>query len=95
MSRVALRLYRIVVRAYPREFRDEYGDDMVQTFLDRHRYERASAWTTLGREVFDAATVAPNMRWEQSMNRIVGVAAVTAATDHRGADCDREHKRSD
>lgn len=75
MIRAAVRLYRVVLRVYPREFRDAYGDAMVQTFVDRHRYEHASVWLTLGREIFDAATVAPTMRWEQSMNRVVGVAA--------------------
>jgi hypothetical protein len=33
-------LYEALLVAYPREVRDEYGDDMVQLFTDRYRDER-------------------------------------------------------
>lgn len=28
--------YRLLLRLYPRRFREEFGDDMLQTFLDYH-----------------------------------------------------------
>ncbi len=33
------RVYRALLAAYPREFRREYGDLMVQFFTDRMRYD--------------------------------------------------------
>ncbi|MEX1208530.1 MAG: hypothetical protein WEE36_08005 [Acidimicrobiia bacterium] len=36
----AVTLYVALLTAYPREVRDEYGDDMVQLFADRYRDER-------------------------------------------------------
>ena len=34
-DRPALRLYRVLLRLYPREFRDEYGADMVRLLRDQ------------------------------------------------------------
>ena len=79
MNAFARRLYRFVLRMYPREFRGEFGDDMVQTFVDRHRYERRSSFGLLAGELVDAALVAPTMRWENPMNRILWLASGPAA----------------
>src|SRR5689334_4019653 len=32
-------VYRVLLRAYPREFRRQYGDDMIEMFRDQHRAE--------------------------------------------------------
>jgi hypothetical protein len=76
---VARSLHRVVLRMYPREFRDAFGDDMVQNFLDRRRYERRSSFGLLAAELVDAASVAPTMRWENPMNRILWLASGPAA----------------
>ena len=31
-----IRVYRLLLRAYPRRYREEFGDDMLQTFTDYH-----------------------------------------------------------
>lgn len=86
MSRLVLRLHRLVLHAYPRTFRDEFGADMQRLLLDRHRYEGAPLGRLLLREMADAATAAPTMRWEQQMAQTtwcvvaVAIAAVVALT---------------
>lgn len=57
---------RIVV-----EFREEYGNVMIQTLLDRHKLEAVPPWRLVWREAFDAAQVAPQMRLDSPMNRII------------------------
>jgi len=50
--RAADRIYRTLLRLYPREFRDEYGAEMTQTFRDdwaddprpRRWLELATTW---------------------------------------------------
>ena len=41
------RVYRALLSAYPREFRDAYGDEMTQVFRDLCREERRSGVTGL------------------------------------------------
>lgn len=36
---ISARIYRLLLRAYPRELRDEYGDEMVRCFRDLSREE--------------------------------------------------------
>jgi hypothetical protein len=43
------RVYRAMLSAYPREFRDAYGDEMTQVFRDLCREERRSGVTGLVR----------------------------------------------
>ncbi len=71
MNRVALAIYKAVLFAYPSEFRGTYGDAMVQLLVDRHRQDGMRLMPLIVREVVDAARVAPRMRWESPMNRIV------------------------
>lgn len=82
MSPAARRLYRMVLFAYPAPFRREYGREMEQLVIDRHRDDReAEGWVVL-REIVDAARSAPRMRWETPMNRVViisGAATVAVA----------------
>jgi putative ABC transport system permease protein len=38
------RLYRVLLRLYPREFRDEYGGEMSALFRDRYAHGRLTLW---------------------------------------------------
>jgi hypothetical protein len=78
VNRVALAAYKAVLLAYPSTFRRAYGDAMVQSLLDRHRHDGMALVPLIVTEVVDAARVAPRMRWESPMNRIVIL--ITGAT---------------
>jgi hypothetical protein len=83
VSAVAIRVYRLVLFAYPAEFRRGSGAEMVRLLIDRRRHEACSEWRILLDETVDAAHAAPRMRWESPMNRIVilavfGTAAIAA-----------------
>ncbi|MEJ2238045.1 MAG: ABC transporter permease, partial [Gemmatimonadales bacterium] len=64
VERRAIRLYRFLIRAYPREFRLRYGAGMLELFSARHRRARAAGgllagvrfWTHLGRDLTVTAT---------------------------------------
>jgi hypothetical protein len=76
----ALRLYRLVLLAYPASFRREYGSEMEQLLIDRHRHDGSAAGRIVLREILDAVQTAPRMRWETPMNRVVIIAvAATVA----------------
>jgi hypothetical protein len=76
----ALRLYRLVLRAYPAGFRRDYGSAMEQLLLDQCRADPPAVGRVVLREILDAVLTAPRLRWEIPMNRIVLVAiAVTVA----------------
>jgi hypothetical protein len=82
MNRVAAvsdRLYRLVLNVYPREFRDEYGEEMVQTM----RAQVREAWTDRGalgvtglwlRVLLDSAhsALAEHLKqgWHVNLNRV-------------------------
>jgi len=55
------RIYRRLLIAYPRSFRDEYGDDLVQSFRDLMMYS-ANGTGTWWRTVRDLITSAPRER---------------------------------
>jgi hypothetical protein len=76
VSAIAIRLYRLVLFAYPPSFRLGFGDEMVRLLIDRRRHEGRSEWRILLEETVDAAHAAPRMRWESPMNRIVVLAVV-------------------
>lgn len=78
-----IHLYRLVLLAYPSQFRRGFAAEMVRLLNDRRRHEACSQWRILLQETVDAAHAAPRMRWESPMNRIVilavaGTAAITA-----------------
>jgi hypothetical protein len=84
VSAIAIRLYRLVLVAYPSQFRQGFGAEMEQLLVDRRRHEARSEWRILLDETVDAVRAAPRMRWESPMNRIVilavfGTMAITAA----------------
>lgn len=59
--------YGALLRLYPRDFREEYGEDMAQLLRDQLRDEKATrVWA---RTVLDVALTAPSMRLEAHMSR--------------------------
>ena len=80
MSDAGLSLYRLVLRCYPKDFRRDYGTQMIQLFLDRRCHSRASTTQILTREVSDAAITAAAMRWEKPMTKVVWIAVAMAVT---------------
>lgn len=63
----ALRGYRLLLRAYPRSFRDEYGDDMVALLAHQLRDENIAR--VVARTAVDLATTIPARHLEARMNR--------------------------
>ena len=65
---MSLRLFQLMLRAYPREFRLEYGLDMTQLFRDCYRdIQRASLLSAIAfwrRMIWDVIRTAPLERWE-------------------------------
>jgi len=41
---ISLRLYRALARAFPYEFKNAYGDELVQLTKRRHRAHLAASW---------------------------------------------------
>ena len=65
MSRTSLAVYRGLLRAYPRRFRDEYGDDMTLLLAEQLRDENAArVWL---RALVDLAVSAPARHLEVRM----------------------------
>lgn len=62
-----VRVYRSLLRLYPREFRDEYGADMVQ--LLRDQFSDEPSWQVGARCVLDLAITVPTQHMEAHMNR--------------------------
>ena len=60
------RVYRVLLRCYPAEFRDEYASEMTQAFRDRLRDDRAPGmWLGL---VTDLALSAPKEQYHVLLN---------------------------
>ncbi len=66
-ERGVVRVYRALVGLYPRQFRNEYGADMVQLMRDQCSDE--PAWRVCGRAVVDLAITIPFQQLEARMNR--------------------------
>jgi putative ABC transport system permease protein len=50
------RVYRRLLRLYPRDFRDEYGAEMAQLYRDRSRAQRpVTLWLELAADIFRTA----------------------------------------
>ena len=69
MSRepMAVRVYGALVGLYPRDFRDDYGADMVQLVRDQCADE--PAWRVCGRVAIDLAITIPTQQMDAHMNR--------------------------
>jgi len=63
----AVRVYRALLGMYPREFRNEYGADMVQLLRDQCADE--PAWQVCARASLDLAITIPTQHLETFMNR--------------------------
>jgi len=66
-DRLAVRVYRVLLHLYPREFRDEYGADMVRLVRDQSAVE--PAWRVAARATVDLAITIPAQHLEVHMNR--------------------------
>ena len=84
---ISERVYRSLLRAYPRGFRDEYGDEMARCFQDLCREELedggglglAALWTNTLREVlYTAFKERSTMLTRNTYRSVVGVALATA-----------------
>lgn len=62
-----IRVYRGLLRLYPRSFREEYGEDMALVLADQLQHEQSvRVWSRL---VLDLALTVPARRLEAHMNR--------------------------
>ena len=61
-----MNVYGVLLRLYPRDFREEYGEDMAQ--LLRHQLRDSSATRVWARTVLDVALTAPSLRLEAHMS---------------------------
>jgi hypothetical protein len=59
---VAERAYRLLLRAYPAEFRAEFGREMALVFRDQHRENGAGAVRFWAATLWDVALSAPTLR---------------------------------
>jgi hypothetical protein len=84
---ISQRVYRSLLRAYPRELRDKYGDEMVRCFQDLCREELedggglglAALWTNTLREVlYTAFKERSTMLARNTYRAVVGVTLATA-----------------
>ncbi|MGB5759359.1 MAG: hypothetical protein WBM50_20765 [Acidimicrobiales bacterium] len=66
-DRAVVRVYGALVSLYPRVFRDEYGDDMVQ--LVRDTCDDEPTWRFASRVVVDLALSIPTQHLEMHMKR--------------------------
>ncbi len=66
MPRAGRRLYPLLLRLYPAEFRDEYGDDMVLLFDDL--VAEHGIFPTVRRTAVDLMVTVPRYRLESAMN---------------------------
>lgn len=62
-----MKLYRLLLRLYPRSFRDEYGDDMVA--LVRRQLRDENQARVAARTALDLAITIPARHLEARMNR--------------------------
>ena len=58
--RLSERLYRLLLRCYPREFRDEYGEEMTAYFLAGTGGGRVRQWL---QALADSLFHAPSEHW--------------------------------
>ena len=68
----ALSLYRLLLLAYPRRFRREYGDEMARLFEDRHERDQRSMAPAVGLWIGTLADVGRNALLE----RVVSVGSL-------------------
>jgi hypothetical protein len=66
-ERSAVRGYRVLLRLYPRRFREEYGPDMVLLMSEQCRDEPLAR--VVGRAALDLAITIPNQHLEARMHR--------------------------
>lgn len=78
-DRPAVRVYRGLLSLYPREFRDEYGADMVQ--LLRDQYAAEPAWQVCACAALDLVITIPTQQLETIAWRRTGTIGSRVSTD--------------
>ncbi|HVL82403.1 MAG TPA: hypothetical protein VM840_12515 [Actinomycetota bacterium] len=68
-----MRLYRFLMLAYPRSFRDRFGEEMLLDLEEARREMGPRIWT---RTLTELVTVAPRARWEEGMVKTKLIAGV-------------------
>jgi hypothetical protein len=61
---------RLLLAAYPRAFRRQFGDEVARAVADLRRHRRLGRWALLARLTVDVVRSAPKLRWESMMSRI-------------------------
>lgn len=81
MSRPAKRVDRLVLLAYPRSFRHDYGDEITRTLDDLRVHHDVRGWRLGLRIGRDVVATAPRLRLESLMsrNRVLVVVGVLTA----------------
>ena len=77
-----LETFRLAVRAYPKDFRDEFGADMLQVLGDQLRAQEGSPGAqlaTVGRALADVARTAPRQRLSAEEVSVAAAAGSGAA----------------
>ena len=71
MTSVALAVYRLASRAYPKHFREAFEADLLQLFTDHRRHGGRRSGVLLARELVDLVPNAVRLRGESPMTRPV------------------------
>jgi hypothetical protein len=80
MKPAGSRLHRAVLRAYPADFRQAFGDQMAQFARDRSRFDGVRGWRAVLNDVVEAVQMGPRLRWEESTSyRVVAVSLISTA----------------
>ena len=69
MRRRARRIDRLVLLAYPRSFRRDFGDEITRTIEDLRRHRGVRGWRLALRITGDVIATAPRLRLESAMSR--------------------------
>jgi hypothetical protein len=71
----ARRLYRLLLLVYPEPFRQRYGDEMTDTFVDLHQYDESTGlrfWSFVVSDTVRAAAVQHLQVWASEDGRVAG-----------------------
>jgi hypothetical protein len=83
VNRLLLGVYRGALHLYPRAFRQEYGEALVQTALDQCTFGGRNFAAVVVRELPDVAGSALRMRGESPMSRtlvsVIGLVVIVVA----------------
>jgi uncharacterized membrane protein len=81
---------RLLLAAFPKAFRREFGDDIAQAVRDMRRHGGLGRWRVLARLTIDVVRTAPRMRWESLMSNarltliagVISIGLIAAVVGH-------------